>query len=82
MKIRIISLMLLLSLIACENNKKKNYNLSSIEKNKNNFGGINSLILKFENDTVMFKDVLTTDDTENVNADYKITTLDKHTVLI
>lgn len=75
-------MLLLFSLTACENNKKKSYNLGSIKQNKVNFKESNSLIVKFENDTVVFKDVLTTDDTEDVNVNYKITSLDKHRILI
>lgn len=78
MKIKII--LFLIIVIACQNKKD---NLISIEKsNVDTLSQNNSLIIKFKNNIVIFKDVSTTGDTENVNADYRIRSLDKNKVLI
>lgn len=80
MKIKIM--LFLLALIACQN-KKDNDNLISLEKSSaDSLNQNNSLIIKLKNNIMIFRDIATTGDTENVNADYSIRNLEKHKVLI
>lgn len=74
---------LLLILIACQSKKKENQDLSEYDKKSiDNLSQNNSLIIKLEHNTLYFKDIATTKNTENVNSDYIISTLEKHKVLI
>ncbi|NRS89883.1 hypothetical protein HNQ02_002817 [Flavobacterium sp. 7E] len=81
MKIQII--LLILVLIGCQNKKKENTNSVTINKNNiENISSRNSLVVKLENNVVYFNDILTTNDTDNVNADYSITKLKNTEILI
>lgn len=81
MKIKIISILFIL--IACQNKKYEKNN--SVENEKRDAIGVtqhNSLSIKLEDNIVIFENVQTISDPENVSGDFDITSVGNHEVLV